>query len=387
MVKKKNGVEVTLYNFNEQDEEEKKKVKKSTSKKTTNKKKNSKSTSQSNSNRFDFDNEFVIGLTRIDEEDNKKKKAKTKKKVVSKNTNKQNKKRTTTNKNIKNNESKKERTEKTKRKSKNKKNVKKDTKYKTNKQKIEQPEDIVKKKIKHRTLKYIFLAACVLIAIIATMLSPLFNVKQINVEGNSKLTNDELISLSKIELYQNTYKISKTITKKRILENPYIQSVNIKRKLPNTITIIVEEKKPTFMIEYGGAYAYINNQGYILEVSQEKLEVPVLQGAETNVEELIPGSRLCVNDLEKMSTVIKIMEVSANNDIAKLISRIDIENKQNFKIVFESEKKVAYIGNETDLSTKILNIKAIIEKEKDIAGEIFVNMDLKTNDAIFRQSV
>ena len=64
-----------------------------------------------------------------------------------------------------------------------------------------------------------------------------------------------------------------------------------------------------------------------------------------------------------------------------------MENDKNYRIVFESEQKVAYLGDDTDLNTKILSIKSILEKEKDIAGEIFVNMDLKTNYPTFRQSV
>ena len=88
-----------------------------------------------------------------------------------------------------------------------------------------------------------------------------------------------------------------------------------------------------------------------------------------------------------MSTVIKIMEVAINNEIGGLITRIDIENKNNYKILFETEQKVAYLGDETDLNTKILSIKSIIEKEKGVAGEIFVNSDLKDNNPVFRQNV
>lgn len=157
--------------------------------------------------------------------------------------------------------------------------------------------------------------------------------------------------------------------------------------MPSKVIITVDERKATFMIEYGGGYVYINNQGYILEVSSEKIEAPILQGTETNVEDFIPGNRLCTKDLEKMSTVIKILEVATNNDIVNLITRIDVENNQNYKILFESEGKVAYLGDETDLTTKILSIKSIIERENGISGDIFVNIDLKNNNPIFRQNV
>lgn len=367
MVKKTKEVEVNLYNFNAHDDDEKKKSKKKT--KTTKKqvKKNSVKKENVQNTKFSFDNEIVIGLARKEE-------------VKDTNQNQKNKKATKkVNKNKKKNN--------TKNTSKN--NTKKKDNAKIQKTISKKEEEIRKQKriITFRIAKYVILALCIFAAIIAIMASPLFNVKEIIIQGNYKITKDEIISLSQINLDENTYKISKNKSEKKILENPYIKTVEIKRSLPSKILITVEERKATFMIEYGNAYVYINNQGYILEVSNQKLEVPIIQGAETNSEELVPGGRLCNNDLVKMSTAIKIMELAANNEIANLITRIDIENDKNYKIVFESEQKVAYLGDETDLNTKILSIKSILDKEKDIAGEIFVNMDLKNNYPTFRQSV
>lgn len=363
MVKKTKEVEVNLYNFNAHDEDEKKKNKKKTKK---SKKQVKKSTAKKNKvkeeniqdSKFSFDNEIVIGLPKKEET----KSTNSKKKKVSKKSNK-------------------------KKANKDKVNNKKNTKPQRTISKKEQEIRKQKRIKKFRIAKYTALVICILAIIIGTMASPLFNVKEIIVQGNQKITKDEIINLSAITLDENTYKISKSKSEKKILENPYIKTAEIKRSLPSKIIITVEERTATYMIEYGNAYVYINNQGYILEVSNQKLEVPIIQGAETNTEELLPGGRLCNNDLEKMSTVIKIMELATNNEISNLITRIDIENSKNYKIVLESEQKVAYLGDETDLNTKILSIKSILEKEKNIAGEIFVNMDLKNNYPTFRQSV
>lgn len=347
MVKKAKETKVNLYDFNAEDEEEKRiKTKKNNAKRK--KKQNNKKSNESEKDKlFNFDNEIVIGITRKEEV----------KKIAKKGNNQKKK--------------------KTSKKSKNKRVISK-----------KQQEIRKQKKVKRfRIIKYIFLIILIFVAIIATMTSPLFNIKQIIIEGNEKITDNEIISLSQINIEENTYKINMKKTKERILENPYIKNVEIKRKLPSNIVISIEERKTTFMIEYGSSYVYINNQGYILEISSEKLDVPIIQGTETNAENFTPGNRLCKEDLEKMSTVIKIMEIATSNEISSLVTRIDIENKQNYKLVFETEEKVAYIGDETDLNTKILSIKSIIEKESGIRGEIFVNRDLKNNDATFRQSV
>ena len=141
------------------------------------------------------------------------------------------------------------------------------------------------------------------------------------------------------------------------------------------------------MIEYGASFVYIDNQGYILEISENKLELPILQGIQTESAQFEAGKRLENEDLQKMNTVLKIMEIAKNNDISNIITRIDIEDEENYKIIFETKEKTAYLGDNSNLNTKILTIKAILEKNEGIAGEIFVNMDLNTNYPIFRERV
>ena len=79
--------------------------------------------------------------------------------------------------------------------------------------------------------------------------------------------------------------------------------------------IQVEERERTFNIEFMNGYAYINNQGYILEISQEKLDFPVIQGAKTSEEKIVPGNRLDKEDLEKLETAITITKIWKNNEI------------------------------------------------------------------------
>lgn len=279
---------------------------------------------------------------------------------------------------------------------KNNKNVTKNSKKgkkptKNGKKKKLLPEEIeIKRRKRQKTfkiIKYLMLLALFITLIVVTMFSPLFNIKNIIVTGNEQITQNEIISLSEVKIGENTYKISKHKVKEKIKENAYIEDVIIKRKLPSELQISIVERKPAFMIEYGATFVYINNQGYMLEISTEKLELPILQGIQTETTNFIEGNRLENNDLQKMNTVIKIMEIAENNEMAELITRIDIENEENYKILLETKEKTIYLGNSTNLNTKILSAKAVLEKTEGIAGEIFVNRDLNNNYPVFRQRV
>ena len=138
------------------------------------------------------------------------------------------------------------------------------------------------------------------------------------------------------------------------------------------------------MLEYGNGFVYVNNQGYMLEISSIKKELPILIGISTSKEDYKAGNRLNEEDLIKLGTVIKIMNSAQTNGIASLITKIDISNENNYTLFLETERKTAYLGDCSNLETRMLFLVGILEKEKENPGEIFINMNLNTDDAYFR---
>ncbi len=244
-----------------------------------------------------------------------------------------------------------------------------------------------KRKIIFRLIKWTSLVVLLIGGGIYFLLSSFFNVRSIVISGNEKISQETIISLSGIELEQNTFKISKSKVEQAIKTNAYIDSVKIKRKLPETIEIQVVERKPAYMLTLGNAYVYMNTQGYLLEISQEKLQAPIITGVLTLEDQIQEGNRLCTEDLQKLSSVIQIMDSANNNDIGKLITKINISDKQDYILELKSEKKNVHVGDTSNLSTKMLYIKKVLQNEKKKEGDIFVNTDLSTKGAIFREKV
>ena len=142
------------------------------------------------------------------------------------------------------------------------------------------------------------------------------------------------------------------------------------------------------MLEIGSSYAYVDKQGYILEISSTSLEGKIkILGYETNIEDIVPENKLCDNDLDKLDTIKQIMTSAKNASIDNLITSINISNDDNYSIYMESEKKTSYIGDNSNLDTKMLYIKKILSKEKDNEGEIYVNMDFRTKNPYFKEKV
>ena len=141
------------------------------------------------------------------------------------------------------------------------------------------------------------------------------------------------------------------------------------------------------MITYGNAYIYIDSQGYILEITKEYKQLPILKGIKTKDDEIVLGKRLCNDDLQRLTNVLKIIEIAKTEGLFELITSIDIEDKNEYKITMDSEEKIIYLGNCSSLDERILWVKKILEKEKGIAGEIIVNMNLNEDNPFFRERV
>ena len=383
----------------------KEKSKKTNKKANKNKKINEVQNTKDN-NKFSFDDEIVIGLRQINPEpinNEKNKNKKTNSKKSEKTSGKKIKKTYSDNKrNSKNKKKKKTKDEYYRMDNINQEDInqenivrgktqknynepKKQNKKLTKKQELQRK----RRKFVFRIVKWLMLLGIIIGGIIFALLSPIFNIKEISVSGNAQISSQTIISLSSLTIDQNIFNFRTSEIVDNIKENAYIDSVKVSRKFPDTVDIEVEERVTTFMLVYGNAYVYINNQGYILEITSEKGDHPILTGFKTPTNQLVAGNRLTEEDLEKLNDVLKIMEATSSGEskIGNLITEINISDSSNYILTLSKEKKQVYLGDVTDLSTKVLWLNQFIEREKKNEGIIYLNMNLNEDMPYFRESV
>ena len=352
-MKKAKGQTVDLLYVNKNKENKKTKGAGTASGHQRNNKKKKTRKPQSNSNeKINLDNEIIIGLTP---------------KITENKTPKNNKKR------------------KTSKKTKNKKTNNKINQKQKSKT-IEKQKNSKTKKSKHKNkiIKWIIIFILVLAAVILFMMSSIFNITQIIVTNNSKTSSEEIINLSTLKIGVNMFKTTNKTIRNNIKTNPYIEEVKIKRSLNGIITLEIQERIPTYMLKNANSYIYINNQGYMLEISETALDLPIITGFSTSAENIKEGNRLDVEDLKKLEDVIKIMESAKSNSLADIITTIDISKSTNYKLTIESEAKTVQFGDATNINIKMLRIKEIINQEKGVEGEIYFQDSDKT---VFREKV
>ena len=271
--------------------------------------------------KYNAENEIIIGVTTKPKEVRVDKKRSTRTKSANNKKTANNRNRTSNNKKSKN----------------RKKEI--NTQYVKNKH-ITKEEEIKRVNRKKVFISLFVLLIIVIAGIIYFLTTPMFNITNIEVTGNEKNSVDTYVSLTKIELNStNIFEITKNKITKNIKENPYVESVQIKRKLPSTLEINVTERKVSYQAEYNDNYIYLDKQGYVLELNEKKKDTIIIEGLETTKGAITEGQRLNNEDLFKLDTVLKLVNCCKYNSIQNEITSINVSDTNNYAIKFDNGEK------------------------------------------------
>lgn len=245
------------------------------------------------------------------------------------------------------------------------------------KNKINKQREIEQRRRKRRkTVLTLILLIIVLACIGAYLLtSPTFKIQEISIKGNEQLTTEKVEELAEIKKGDNIFsKISKVLEVK-LKQNGYIENAKINKLYPNRIEIEVTERKKQFQIKTETeSYIYIDEQGYILDCSLEKLELPTIVGMDITETEVANTKRLDEKDLNKMENILQICEECKKIEIADKITQIQVEDE--YILNLENEGITINLGDVTDLKNRMYYVSAILKQEEGNSGTIYVNGNL-----------
>lgn len=165
-----------------------------------------------------------------------------------------------------------------------------------------------KKKARRRIVFYVGLFS-VLIMLILYLQSPLSQVRQVNVAGNSMLNDETIREWSRITTADNFWSIDNERAAERVNGHPEISSATVSKKFFSTIEINVTEFERVGYLEKAGKYYPVLENGNLLSDKSLKStngDAPILSGFKED------------KHLTKMATELRELP----QDIAGLISEI-----------------------------------------------------------------
>lgn len=182
-----------------------------------------------------------------------------------------------------------------------------------------------KRKIKFWSRFIIFLMICGGLAFM--LKAPLFEVKEFVVEGNYYYTADEIRVMGNCKTGGNIFVGTdcKDI-KQRLEKDAYMQEVTVKRVLPSTIRIELDERRQLGAIVYGEKYVVVDHEGVVLRKASVDPKVTVIKGltiSKLAVSEPVEAEERVL--LRQSLQLLKVME--SNNMYFKTLELSDNEVK------------------------------------------------------------
>lgn len=126
-----------------------------------------------------------------------------------------------------------------------------------------------KKKRRKKRAKVVFfgmLFVLMMLTLAILSVTVFFNAETILVEGNNRYTAEEILEVGGLEIGQNLFRLDKFKVIDRMEGLPYVKTVEIDRKLPNTLSVKVIENQPVVWLETDTGAALLNEEYRVLEL-------------------------------------------------------------------------------------------------------------------------
>ncbi|NJD01239.1 MAG: FtsQ-type POTRA domain-containing protein [Ruminiclostridium sp.] len=228
-------------------------------------------------------------------------------------------------------------------------------------------------------IKSISILALFIVAIIFTGLSPLFDLKEIEVKGAVHYKPEILSGYADIQLGENgfseigsspldimLFRFGNAETS--IMRNcPYVREAVVRFAIPSKVVINVTERTAAAAVPYLGTSLLIDEEGYVLEslAADKKTALLSVRGLEFIDYGL--GKKLDIKNEDSLTTAMNLVKALKENDksdkikIFKLVDAVDVSDRSNIKISLESRVTVN-LGDLEDLNYRISTAKTIFNR-------------------------
>ncbi|WP_373164748.1 cell division protein FtsQ/DivIB [Agathobaculum sp. Marseille-P7918] len=167
----------------------------------------------------------------------------------------------------------------------------------------------------------------ILLAAAILALTVFFKVDTITVEGAQKYRAEEIVAGMDVKQGDNLYLWNKVKVCDAMLEKfPYLQSVQIRRHLPNALVVTVTECSASVAIASNGGYLLLSKEGKALEQSATSNGLPVVTGMTLSD---VPLGKILTEDSSKSAE--ELLTILQTLDAADMLGDLNFINLSDLR--------------------------------------------------------
>lgn len=215
--------------------------------------------------------------------------------------------------------------------------------------------------------------------------SAFFSVQNIEVEGNTALQRERIIETSGLNYGTNIFSMDTNEAILKIKMYPSVKEVMIKRKLPNTLQISVDERVPLALVVGQNGFIIVDNEGIFLKkvTDLKDLNMPVISGIPVD-DSGRPGSSIMTPSLDAALKVAELMNETLRENVTEIMApsplSLTLKTVQGVKVLF---------GEPNDFERKVKLMEKLLTKNGAVINEQtveYIDLRYDTSPVIKRKS-
>lgn len=245
---------------------------------------------------------------------------------------------------------------------------------------IERQRKRVRQMKRRRVITISLLILIVLLIII--FFTPLFNIKKIEVSGNSKVSAAEIERCLENSIGKNIFRYRTGTPVKNIKSIPYINTVEIDKSVfSGRLTVAVTECIPAAYIEAGEKNIIIDSELKVLEVT-DSVEEDIPRITDVLAIDINPGSKITLQNEDALAALTVCVPAIAGEGLLEGIEYISFKDVNNITFNYQNRLDVL-CGSSVDFEKKIKLFNQSINT-KTLAGNSRGTIDLSvTGQAVY----
>ncbi len=241
--------------------------------------------------------------------------------------------------------------------------------------KTHQIENARQRKLKRRKISYVILLLLILSAFFYLCYRYLFRIVTVEYSGNKLYTTEELSAVLDIKEGDRLFSFSKSEKEQLVLEKfPYLSECEIKRSIPDKVTITFSERTGIMYTYVLGKYIIFDKEMYVVEISEKK-PVDLLEVKFKNemISKCVLGEPILFKDEKSGVGLYRVYDALSASPVYEKVLYLSAESRFDYYLQYGENIEV-YIGDSTECAAKLLFLSGILDKlEEGSKGTIDVS--------------
>ncbi len=200
----------------------------------------------------------------------------------------------------------------------------------------------------------------ILLAAAIVALTVFFRVHTITVEGAARYTAEEIVAGMDVKQGDNLYLWNKVkVTDELLQQFPYLETVQIRRHLPDTLVVTVEECTAVVAVPSDGGYYYLSEQGKVLEQNAADGGLPVVTGV--TLSGLTPGQMVEPGEDAYVDAMLEVLQTMDAGGMLDGLRFINLQDLTDIRIGYDGQFDIR-IGTMDGLAYRLRFAKTVIDE-------------------------